>query len=168
MNSKGKKIIGWDEILEGGIAPNATIMSWRGEKGGIAAAKDKHDVIMTPTTYCYFDYAQNKPEDSLTIGGYLPLKTVYNYEPLPKELSADEAKYIMGGQGNVWTEYMSNPKKVEYMVFPRMSALSEVLWSPKENKNWDNFSAELTDMYKRYDLWGANYCKTNLAQEEKK
>ncbi len=168
VNSKGKKIIGWDEILEGGIAPNATIMSWRGEDGGIAAAKQKHDVIMTPTTYCYFDYAQNKPEDSLTIGGYLPLKTVYNYEPLPKELSADEAKYIMGGQGNVWTEYMSNPKKVEYMIFPRMSALSEVLWSPKENKNWNNFSAGLTDMYKRYEFWGTGYCKTSLVQEEKK
>ncbi|MDQ2719989.1 MAG: beta-N-acetylhexosaminidase [Bacteroidota bacterium] len=168
LNSKGKRIIGWDEILEGGIAPNATIMSWRGEEGGITAAKDKHDVIMTPGSYVYFDHAQNKPEDSVTIGGYLPLETVYNYEPVPKELSADQAKYVLGAQANVWTEYISNTKKVEYMIFPRMSALSEVLWSPKEKKNWNNFSAELTDMYKRYELWGANYSKTNLAQVEKK
>ena len=98
LNSKGRKIIGWDEILEGGLAPNATVMSWRGEEGGIAAAKQHHDVIMTPGTYCYFDHSQTKNEDSVTIGGYLPLETVYNYEPVPKELNAEEAKYILGAQ----------------------------------------------------------------------
>jgi hexosaminidase len=161
LNSKGRNIIGWDEILEGGLAPNATVMSWRGEQGGIAAAQQKHDVIMTPGTYCYFDHSQTKNDDSLTIGGYLPLETVYNYEPVAKELNADEIKYILGAQANVWTEYIKNTSKVEYMVFPRMSALSEVLWSPKENKDWNKFSSRLTDMYQRYQLWGANYFSGN-------
>jgi hexosaminidase len=157
VNSKGKKIIGWDEILEGGLAPNATVMSWRGEKGGIAAAQQHHDVIMTPTTYCYFDYSQTKNDDSLTIGGFLPLEKVYNYEPVPKELDASEAKYILGAQGNLWTEYVTNPHKVEYMVFPRMSALSEVVWSPKENRDFTRFQSELPDLYKKYQLWDASY-----------
>ncbi len=161
LNSKGRKIIGWDEILEGGLAPNATVMSWRGEEGGIAAAKQKHDVIMTPGTYVYFDHSQMKNSDSVTIGGFLPLDTVYSYEPVPKELAADEAKYVLGAQANVWTEYMKYPSKVEYMVFPRISALSEVLWSPKGTKNWDKFSSDLTEIYKRYQLWGANYYKGN-------
>jgi hexosaminidase len=159
LNSKGRSIIGWDEILEGGLAPNATVMSWRGEEGGIAAAQQKHDVIMTPGTYVYFDHSQTKTEDSVTIGGYLPLEKVYNYEPVPKELTGEEAKYVLGAQGNVWTEYMENTSKVEYMIFPRMSALSEVLWSPKENRNWKEFSDKLPDIYKRYELWGANYSK---------
>ncbi|MEO8961336.1 MAG: beta-N-acetylhexosaminidase [Ginsengibacter sp.] len=159
LNSKGRKIIGWDEILEGGLAPNATVMSWRGEEGGIAAAQQNHDVIMTPGKYCYFDHAQTKNKDSVTIGGYLPLDTVYSYHPIPKELNESDSKYILGAQANVWTEYMDNTKKVEYMIFPRMSALSEVLWSPAENRDWNRFSSELTDMYKRYQLWGANYYK---------
>ena len=159
LNSKGRRIIGWDEILEGGLAPNATVMSWRGEDGGIAAAQQHHNVIMTPTTYCYFDYSQTKNDDSLTIGGFLPLDKVYNYEPIPKELKESEAHYILGAQANVWTEYMANPQKVEYMIFPRMSALSEVLWSPKESRNFDQFTSELPDIYKRYELWGANYYK---------
>jgi hexosaminidase len=157
LNSKGRQIIGWDEILEGGVAPNATVMSWRGEKGGIEAAKQHHTVIMTPTTYVYFDYAQSKNPDSLTIGGYLPLETVYKYEPLPAELSADEQKYIIGAQANVWSEYMSNPSKVEYMIFPRMTALSEVLWSPKDKRNWDDFQKRFQTQYKRYDLWKISY-----------
>ena len=159
LNSKGRKIIGWDEILEGGLAPNATVMSWRGEKGGIAAAQQHHDVIMTPTTYCYFDYSQTKNDDSLTIGGFLPLDKVYNYEPVPKELNDSEALYILGGQANVWTEYMANPQKVEYMIFPRMSALSQVLWSPKDSRDLDRFRSELPDLYKRYQLWDADYFK---------
>ena len=159
VNSKGRNIIGWDEILEGGLAPNATVMSWRGEQGGIAAAQQHHDVIMTPTTYCYFDYSQTKNDDSLTIGGFLPLTKVYNYEPIPKELIDSEAHYILGAQANVWTEYIANPAKLEYMIFPRMTALSEVLWSPKESRNFDQFTSELTDIYKRYELWGANYYK---------
>ena len=159
LNSKGRNIIGWDEILEGGLAPNATVMSWRGEDGGIAAAKQHHNVIMTPGSYCYLDHSQTKNEDSVTIGGYLPLDTVYSYEPVPKELNADEAKYVLGAQGNVWTEYIANNSKLEYMIFPRMSALSEVLWTPKEIRNPEDFKARLPVMKKRYDMWGANYFK---------
>ncbi len=162
LNSKGRDIIGWDEILEGGLAPNATVMSWRGEQGGIEAAKQKHNVIMTPNSHVYFDHGQNKPEDSLVIGGYLPLEKVYNYNPLPKELTADEQKYILGAQANVWTEYISNPAKVEYMIFPRMTALSEVLWSPQEKKDYSDFQKRLKTQVKRYDLWGANYSKASL------
>jgi len=157
INSKGRKIIGWDEILEGGLAPNATVMSWRGEEGGIAAAKQRHDVIMTPGKFCYFDHSQTKNEDSVTIGGFLPPDTVYNYEPIPKELNEEEAKFVLGAQGNVWTEYIANMSKLEYMIFPRMSALSEVLWSPRERRDWNTFSSELTTLYKRYKFWGANY-----------
>jgi len=166
LNSKGRQIIGWDEILEGGVAPNATVMSWRGEKGGIEAAKQHHTVIMTPTTYVYFDYAQSKNPDSLTIGGHLPLETVYKYEPLPAELSADEQKYIIGAQANVWSEYMSSPPKVEYMIFPRMTALSEVLWSPKDKRNWDDFQKRLQTQYKRYDLWKISYNTKGVNKEE--
>ncbi|QEC66717.1 beta-N-acetylhexosaminidase [Panacibacter ginsenosidivorans] len=157
LNSKGHNIIGWDEILEGGLAPNATVMSWRGEAGGIQAAKEHHNVIMTPTTYVYFDYSQTKKEDSLTIGGYLPLETVYNYEPLPVQLSADEQQYIKGVQANLWTEYVTKPVKVEYMVFPRMDALCEVAWSDKSKKNWTDFQQRLQMQYKRYDLWHVKY-----------
>ncbi|HEV2354862.1 MAG TPA: family 20 glycosylhydrolase, partial [Puia sp.] len=156
INSKGRRIIGWDEILEGGIAPNATIMSWRGERGGIAAAKQHHDVIMTPGQFVYFDHSQVRGDDSLTIGGYLPLQQVYSYEPIPKEIAPDEERYILGAQANVWTEYMSNPRKVEYMIFPRLSALSEVLWSPKASRNWKDFTLRLPAQYKRYALWGVN------------
>lgn len=159
INSKGKTMIGWDEILEGGLAPNAIVMSWRGEKGGIDAARQDHDVIMTPGAYVYFDHAQNKPEDSVTIGGYLPLDKVYGYEPVPKELNAEQAKHVMGAQANVWTEYIGNVPKLEYMLFPRLSALSEVLWSPKENREWNGFTRRMQAQYRRYDLWGANYNK---------
>jgi len=157
INSKGRAIIGWDEILEGGLAPNATVMSWRGEQGGIEAAKQKHQVIMTPTTYVYFDYSQNKKEDSLTIGGFLPLEKVYKYNPLPKELTEDQHKYILGAQANLWTEYLSTPNKVEYMIFPRMTALSEVLWSKQEDRNWDDFQKRLATQFKRYELWGVQH-----------
>jgi hexosaminidase len=159
LNSKGRSIIGWDEILEGGVAPNATVMSWRGEKGGIEAAKQHHTVVMTPGSYVYLDHSQTNHEDSVTIGGFLPLDKVYNYEPVPKELTADEAKYIWGAQANVWTEYMAYPSKVEYMLFPRLTALSEVLWTPKENKNWDDFQKRLPGIFKRYEFWNVNYFK---------
>jgi hexosaminidase len=159
LNGKGRQIIGWDEILEGGLAPNAAVMSWRGETGGIAAAKQKHEVIMTPTTYVYFDYSQTKREDSVTIGGYLTLKMVYDYEPIPKQLAKEDEKYIIGAQANLWTEYISNPSKLEYMLFPRLTALSEVLWSSKENKNWNNFQKKLIPQLKRYDFWKWNYSK---------
>ena len=170
LNSKGRTLIGWDEILEGGLAPKAVVMSWRGEKGGIEAAKQHHDVIMTPTTYAYFDYAQAKNQDSLTIssiiGGYLPPETVYNYEPLSAQLTVDEQKYIIGVQANVWTEYMTNPAKVQYMLFPRMTAMSEVAWSPKERKNWEDFQQRLQQQFKRYDLWKVGYNKKGINNGE--
>jgi hexosaminidase len=140
LNAKGKKIIGWDEILEGGLAPNAAVMSWRGTEGGIAAAKEKHFVVMTPGSYCYFDHYQGKPSsEPLAIGGYTTLEKVYSYEPIPDTLNKEEAKFIMGAQANVWTEYMYDSKQVEYMVLPRLLALSEVVWSQKEAKNEKTF-----------------------------
>ena len=159
INGKGRKIIGWDEILEGGLAPNATVMSWRGEEGGIEAARQNHDVIMTPGSHVYLDHSQTKNEDSVTIGGFLPLEKVYSYEPIPAQLSAAEAKHVLGAQGNVWTEYMTNTAKVEYMIFPRMSALAEVLWSPKEKRNWPDFERRIPLLMKRYELWGAHYSR---------
>nr|WP_234406756.1 family 20 glycosylhydrolase [Prolixibacter bellariivorans] len=160
LNAHGRKMIGWDEILEGGLAPNAVIMSWRGEKGGIAAAQAHHSVIMTPGGYCYFDHYQGKPEsEPIAFGGFTPLKKVYSYEPVPKELAPDEYKYILGSQGNVWTEYMKTPAKVEYMIFPRMAALAEVLWSPKASRNYDDFLKRMRSEVKLYDAYGINYCK---------
>lgn len=159
LNSKGRQIIGWDEILEGGLAPNATVMSWRGEQGGIEAARQKHNVIMTPGAWMYFDHSQDKKEDSVTIGGYTTVQKVYSYEPIPKELSADDAKYVWGAQANIWTEYMNNVSKVEYMIFPRMSALSEVLWSQQSQRNWNRFDQKLRAEFKRYDWWKVNYSK---------
>lgn len=172
LNSKGRRIIGWDEILEGGLAPNATVMSWRGEEGGIAAASENHDVIMTPTGWMYFDYSQTQKDDSVTIGGFIPLKKVYEYQPIPKKLDPSKAKYVLGAQANVWTEYIKNPAKLEYMVFPRLTALSEVLWTPEDKRSWNRFEKSLPEIYKRYNLWGTNYFKNSLdvlkAMEEKK
>ena len=158
INSKGKKIIGWDEILEGGLAPNATVMSWRGMKGGIEAAKSKHDVIMTPTDYVYLDYGQGDPAyEPLNIGSYVPLEKVYSFDPVPKELTAEEAKYIIGGQANLWTEYMQTPSQVEYMAFPRMVALAEVLWSKPEDKNYADFQRRLALNLPRLAAQNVNY-----------
>jgi hexosaminidase len=159
LNTKGRTLIGWDEILEGGLAPNAVVMSWRGEKGGIEAAKDKHNVIMTPGNPVYFDHTQTENEDSVVIGGYNPIEKVYAYEPVPKELSDKEEKYVLGAQANMWAEYFGNTRKVEYMLFPRLSALSEVLWSPKSDRNWQDFERRLPMQFKRYDVWKANYSK---------
>ena len=159
LNSKGRRIIGWDEILEGGLAPNATVMSWRGEQGGIDAAKQNHDVIMTPGNPVYFDHSQSTNEDSITIGDYNSIEKVYSYEPIPMELNDAQAKHILGAQANLWTEYMAFPSKVEYQLFPRIAALSEVLWSPKASKNWKNFQIRLNALFKRYDLLKINYSK---------
>lgn len=159
LNSKGRNIIGWDEILEGGLAPNATVMSWRGEEGGIEAAKQNHDVIMTPGSHCYLDHSQSKNEDSITIGGYLPLEKVYSYEPIPTELNATQATHILGAQGNLWTEYIGNTSKLEYMVFPRMMALSEVVWSPKAKRDWKDFERRLPVLFERLDKAKTNYSK---------
>jgi len=144
VNSKGRKIIGWDEILEGGLAPNAAVMSWRGEEGGIEAAKQRHDVVMTPTTYCYFDYYQSPAEsEPLAIGGLLPLKKVYSYDPIPAVLNAEEKKHIIGVQANLWTEYIPTEEKLNYMMFPRACALAEIAWSPNESKNYPDFARRL-------------------------
>jgi hexosaminidase len=159
LNSKGKILIGWDEILEGGLAPNAVVMSWRGEAGGIEAAKQKHKVIMTPGNPVYFDHSQSKNEDSVTIGGYNSLEAVYAYEPIPKELNAEQGNYVLGAQANMWTEYMKYPSKVEYMMFPRMTALSEVLWSPKEKRDWKDFERRLPGIFEKFDKQKINYSK---------
>jgi len=159
LNTKGKNIIGWDEILEGGLAPNATVMSWRGEAGGIEAAKQGHTVIMTPGKPVYFDHSQSKNEDSVTIGGYNSLEDVYAYEPIPAALNAQQAKYVLGAQANMWTEYMKNERKVEYMLFPRIVALSEVLWSPKEKRNWNDFERRLPTIFENLEKQKINYSK---------
>jgi hexosaminidase len=146
LNAHGRDIIGWDEILEGGLAPNATVMSWRGEQGGIAAAKQHHNVIMTPGEWLYFDHGQGDREHEPTnIGGYLPLSKVYSYNPVPAALSPDEQKYIIGMQANVWTEYMPTSAQVEYMVFPRMLALAEDAWTPLDKKDYTDFEKRLPD-----------------------
>ncbi|MCE1199326.1 MAG: beta-N-acetylhexosaminidase [Marinilabiliales bacterium] len=163
LNDNGKKIIGWDEIMEGGLTANAAVMSWRGEQGGITAAKERHMVVMTPGEYCYFDHYQADPKNEpLAIGGFLPLKKVYNYDPVPAILTADESHFILGAQGNVWTEYLKTPEQVEYMVFPRAAALAEALWSPKSARNYDNFKSRLNRLAKVYDLMGIHYCKTEF------
>jgi hexosaminidase len=158
INSKGKQIIGWDEILEGGLAPNATVMSWRGTSGAVQAAKEGHDVILTPGSHCYFDHYQSENENEpLAIGGFLPLEKVYHFNPIPEELSEEESKYVLGAQGNVWTEYMQTEKQVEYMAYPRAVALSEVLWSSPEQKNYSDFIHRLEQYQKRLDLLEVNY-----------
>jgi len=159
INSKGRSIIGWDEILEGGLAPNATVMSWRGMDGGLKAAEAGHNAIMTPTSHCYFDYYQsNHKKEPIAIGGFLPLKKVYSYDPIPSNLSEDKHKFILGAQGNVWTEYMPSFDKVEYMAIARMAALSEVLWKDKSQKDFKQFEAKLS---KHIDFW--NEMDVNIA-----
>lgn len=168
LTSKERLLIGWDEILEGGLAPEATVMSWRGTKGGIEAAKENHNVIMTPTSHCYFDYYQGEKENEpLAIGGYLPLEKVYSYEPVPKELPEDKHKFILGAQGNVWTEYMKTPDHVEYMVFPRIDAMSEVTWSKPEVKDYKEFKKRLEVQLKRYELMGINFSKSHYTAKLK-
>ncbi len=167
LNKNGRDMIGWDEILEGGLAPNATVMSWRGIEGGIAAAKQHHNVIMTPGTHCYFDYYQAPEEQRIEepITGstrHTSVEKVYGYEPTPENLSSEEASYILGAQGNVWTEYMPTWDQVEYKVLPRMTALSEVVWSSKEARNWDDFQKRLQQMAKRYDALDYNYAKYSI------
>lgn len=157
----GKKLIGWDEILEGGLAPTATVMSWRGIEGGIAAAKAGHDAIMTPGSHCYFDFYQSDPaSEPLAIGGFLTLEKVYSYEPIPAELTPEQGKHILGAQGNVWTEYITTPDKAEYMAYPRASALAEVVWSPKENRNWEDFRLRIRKHFQILDALNVNYARS--------
>lgn len=160
VNSKGRDIIGWDEILEGGLAPNATVMSWRGEEGGIEAARQKHKVIMTPGDECYFDHYQESPEFApLAIGGFLPLDSVYAYNPLPSVLTPEEQSYIIGTQANMWGEYIQTPEYFEYMAFPRLLAMAEVQWTQPERKDFGTFVRRLDKEFKRLDACGVNACR---------
>jgi len=158
LTGHGRKLVGWDEILEGGLSPNATVMSWRGTEGGIAAAKQGHDVIMAPTSYCYFDYYQARnPSEPLSIGGFVPLEKVYSFEPTPAELSPAEAKHILGAQGNIWTEYKSTYEQVEYNAYPRAFALAEVLWTPAGKRDFKDFQNRLA--LHLPTLKGVNYAR---------
>lgn len=161
LQGKHKRIIGWDEILEGGLAPNATVMSWRGIQGGIAAARQHHQVIMTPSESMYLDFYQGAPYlEPVAIGGYLPLQKVYHYEPVPPTLSPEEGNYIQGLQANVWSEYIHSPEKVEYMTFPRAAAMAEVAWTARANKNWEDFKKRIETEYERYDQLGIHYARS--------
>lgn len=157
LNAKGKRLIGWDETLEGGLAPNATVMSWRGVAGGIEAAKSGHDVVMSPYSHCYFDYYQGEYDEPRAIGGFLPIDKVYSYEPVPPELTATEARRVLGAQANLWTEYMPDFQQVEYMLLPRLLALSEVVWTKKELRNFEEFSLRLIPHYGRLAAMGLNF-----------
>ncbi len=161
VNSKGRKIIGWDEILEGGLAPNAAVMSWTGVNGGIEAAKSKHFAVMTPGAYCYFDHYQGDPQsEPNAFGGFTPLDKVYSYNPIPSELTPEQGKYIMGVQANLWTEYIDNFKQVQYMIFPRLMALSEVGWGTSDPENYKNFENRVISQFKVLDKMGVNYAKS--------
>lgn len=158
LNSKGRQIIGWDEILEGDVAPNATVMSWRGSAGGIKAAQLGHDVIMTPNDYCYFDYYQSEDtrHEPFAIGGFVPLEKVYSLNPTAS-LTEEQAKHILGTQANLWTEYIPTSEQVEYMVLPRMAALAEVQWTQLEKKDYTNFTTRLAGLISLYRRDGLNY-----------
>ncbi|WP_097127421.1 beta-N-acetylhexosaminidase [Spirosoma fluviale] len=159
VTSKGRRIIGWDEILEGGLSPNATVMSWRGINGGIAAARQNHDVIMTPTTYCYLDYYQADPKTQpVTIGGLLPIEKVYSFNPsVTDSLTAEQSKHVLGVQANVWSEYMPTTHSVEYMAYPRLLAVAETGWTPQDARNIDDFKQRLEVHKKRLDFLNVNY-----------
>ncbi len=162
INSKGRKLIGWDEILEGGLAPQATVMSWRGVKGGLEASEQGHDVIMTPGTHCYFDHYQGNPEtEPLAIGGYTTLNKVYQFDPVVDKMTEEQAKHVIGGQANLWAEYIPTEKQSEYMLFPRLVALSETLWSKKEQRNWVDFSRRIEKMFHRLKAMNINYAESS-------
>ena len=160
LNDNGRRLLGWDEILEGGLAPNATVMSWRGTAGGIAAAQQGHDVVMSPQADLYFDHYQADPEhEPLGIGGSTPIEDTYRYEPIAPELTEAEAAHILGPQGCVWTEYMATPEQVEYMAYPRVLALAEIAWSPREARDWTSFSERLPAALRFLDALGVHYRK---------
>jgi hexosaminidase len=158
LEENGRRLLGWDEILEGGLAPGATVMSWRGEAGGIAAARMGHDAVMSPTGYAYLDYYQaDRSLEPLAIGGFLPLEKVYSYDPIPADLEADLHHHILGAQANVWTEYMKTPEKVMYMAYPRAFAMAEVVWSTQSERSFQDFKSRLTQHLKRLDVMGIGY-----------
>lgn len=162
LATKGRSIIGWDEILEGGLAPNATVMSWRGVKGGVAAAMQKHNVIMTPNTHLYFDYHQSQDienEPDASTGGFIPVEVVYSFEPVPASLTPEEQKFVIGAQANIWTEYIPTFKQVQYQAVPRMAALCEVQWTQPEKKNYEQFLVRLSHLAEIYKANGYNYAK---------
>jgi hexosaminidase len=145
LTSRGRQMIGWDEILQGGLAPGAVVMSWRGEEGGITAARAGHDVVMAPTSHTYFDYYQGPPEaEPKAIGGFVPLEKVFRYEPIPSALGTDQARHVLGAQAQLWGEYIATPEHRMYMTYPRAAALAEVLWSPKADRDYDGFLKRLT------------------------
>jgi hexosaminidase len=154
----GRRLIGWDEILEGGLAPGATVMSWRGEAGGIAAAKAGHDVVMAPHTHTYLDYYQGAPaEEPLAIGGLITLERIYGYEPIPASLTAEEARHVLGAQAQLWSEYIPNYKHMQYMAFPRAVAMAEVTWSPRQRRDYNDFLKRLRPHLDRLDALDVNY-----------
>lgn len=160
LNSKGKTMIGWDEILEGGLAPNAVVMSWRGEEGGIAAAQQNHQVIMTPTTWCYFDYYQTDPtSEPLAINSIVTVEDVYGYEPIPASLTPEQSKYVLGSQCNLWSEYITTEDHAEYMVYPRAMAMAEVIWSPKQDRDYTEFVNRASNLRPLLDFWDINYAQ---------
>ena len=160
LNAKGRRLLGWDEIMNGGLASSATVMSWRGTEGGLEAARMNHDVIMTPGSYCYFDHYQADPATQPeAIGGFLPLKTVYSFEPVPEKLPAEKAHHILGAQANLWTEYIPTVEQAQYMIFPRLLALAEVMWSPKDKRNWGDFRHRLYQQFSVLQSLNVNYCR---------
>ena len=161
LSSKGRTLLGWDEILEGGLAPGATVMSWRGVKGGLEASEAGHDVVMTPNSHCYFDYYQGDQDaEPLAWGGNLPLGKVYQFDPVVEGMSEEQAKHVLGGQANLWTEYVPTKAQAEYMTYPRLAALAEAVWSSKDNRNWDDFSNRVSSLFQRYGIMGVNYAKS--------
>tara|TARA_R110001606_G_scaffold163967_1_gene308265 strand:- start:142 stop:2469 length:2328 start_codon:yes stop_codon:yes gene_type:complete len=161
LSSKGRTLLGWDEILEGGLAPGATVMSWRGVKGGLEASEAGHDVVMTPNSHCYFDYYQGDQDaEPLAWGGNLPLSKVYQFDPVVEGMSEEQAKHVLGGQANLWTEYVPTKAQAEYMTYPRLAALAEAVWSSKDNRNWDDFSNRVSSLFQRYGIMGVNYAKS--------
>lgn len=163
INSKGKKLIGWDEILEGGLAPDATVMSWRGVKGGVEAAKHGNNAIMTPVSHCYFDYYQGPPsKEPKAAGGFTPISKVYGFDPIVEGLSIEEEKHVLGGQANVWSEFIPTEEHSQYMIFPRLTAFSETVWSTKASRDWDDFSQRLKTMLTRFEFLGINYAKSSF------
>jgi hexosaminidase len=159
LAARGRRLLGWDEILEGGLAPGATVMSWRGTAGGIAAARAGHDVVMAPSSHVYLDYyqSQDRAREPLAAQAYLPLDTVYAFEPVPAGLTRAEARRVLGAQGNLWTEYVPTPKQAEYMAFPRLSALAEVTWTSREEKDFADFGRRLEAHLRRLDALDVNY-----------
>jgi hexosaminidase len=156
--ARGRRLVGWDEILEGGAPAGAVVMSWRGTKGGIAAVRAGHEVVMAPNTYTYFDYYQSRdPGEPLAIGGFLPLEKVYEFNPVPAELTSEEARRILGAQGQLWTEYIPTPRQLEYMAFPRMVALAEVVWTPQAQRDWSGFRARLGKHVERLEALEVNF-----------